>query len=161
MWVVSFIPRSLYSQGKSSCYPLDRRLGGPQNRSGRGGEVKKYLASAGTRNPDYPARSSALYHWAIPIFECHAGRPISWRTDKPQSWRARNLKGLWQHIPFESSFSPVLAAQRAIIICGQIMKWWSWVVLCWTEPPESTSCAYLNATPWRHMGKGRHSSTHS
>jgi hypothetical protein len=27
-------------QGKSSWYPLDRRLGGPQNRSGRGGEEK-------------------------------------------------------------------------------------------------------------------------
>jgi hypothetical protein len=27
-------------QWKSSRYPLDRRLGGPQNRSGRGGEKK-------------------------------------------------------------------------------------------------------------------------
>jgi hypothetical protein len=27
-----------YSQGKSPWYPLDRRLGGPQSRSGRGGE---------------------------------------------------------------------------------------------------------------------------
>jgi hypothetical protein len=36
--VVSFTTRPLYSQGKSSWYPLDRRLGGPQSRSGRGGE---------------------------------------------------------------------------------------------------------------------------
>jgi hypothetical protein len=35
-WVVSFTPRSLYSQGKSPRYPLDRSLGGPQSRSGRG-----------------------------------------------------------------------------------------------------------------------------
>jgi hypothetical protein len=28
------------SQGKSPRYPLDRRLGGPQGRSGRGGEEK-------------------------------------------------------------------------------------------------------------------------
>jgi len=27
-------------RGKSPRYPLDRRLGGPQSRSGRGGEVK-------------------------------------------------------------------------------------------------------------------------
>jgi hypothetical protein len=27
-------------QGKSPWYPLDRRLGGPQGRSGRGGEEK-------------------------------------------------------------------------------------------------------------------------
>jgi hypothetical protein len=38
--VVSFTPRPLYSQGKSPRYPLDRRLGGPQSRSGRGGEEK-------------------------------------------------------------------------------------------------------------------------
>jgi hypothetical protein len=29
--VVSFTPRPLYPQGKSSWYPLDRRLGGPQS----------------------------------------------------------------------------------------------------------------------------------
>jgi hypothetical protein len=36
MWVVSFTPRPLYPR-----HPLDRRLGGPQSRSGRGGEEKK------------------------------------------------------------------------------------------------------------------------
>jgi hypothetical protein len=39
-WVVSFTPRPLYPQGKSPWYPLDRGLGGPQSRSGRGGEEK-------------------------------------------------------------------------------------------------------------------------
>jgi hypothetical protein len=34
--VVSFTPRPLYPQGKSPSYPLDRRLGGPQSRSGHG-----------------------------------------------------------------------------------------------------------------------------
>jgi hypothetical protein len=37
-WVVSFTPRPLYPQGKSPWYPLDRRLGGAQSRSGQGGE---------------------------------------------------------------------------------------------------------------------------
>jgi hypothetical protein len=36
--VVSFTPRPLYPQGKSLWYPLDRRLGVFQSRSGRGGE---------------------------------------------------------------------------------------------------------------------------
>jgi hypothetical protein len=36
--VVSYTPRRLYSQGKSPWYSLDRRLDGPQSRSGRGGE---------------------------------------------------------------------------------------------------------------------------
>jgi len=40
-WVVSFTPRPLYHQRNSPCYPLDRRLGGPQSRSGRGGEDSK------------------------------------------------------------------------------------------------------------------------
>jgi hypothetical protein len=39
-WVVSFTLLSLYPQRKSPWYPLDRRLGGPQSRSGRGGEEK-------------------------------------------------------------------------------------------------------------------------
>jgi hypothetical protein len=30
----------LYPQGNSPWYPLDRRLGGPQSRSARGGEEK-------------------------------------------------------------------------------------------------------------------------
>jgi hypothetical protein len=39
-WVVSFTHRPLYPQGKSPWYPMDTRLGGPQSRSGRGGEEK-------------------------------------------------------------------------------------------------------------------------
>jgi hypothetical protein len=38
--VDSFIPRSLYLQGKSPWYPLDRRLGVPQNQSRHGGDEK-------------------------------------------------------------------------------------------------------------------------
>jgi len=41
MEVVRFTPRPLYLQGKIPWYPLDRKLGGPQSLSGRGGEVKK------------------------------------------------------------------------------------------------------------------------
>jgi hypothetical protein len=39
-WVVSFMSQPLYPQEKGPWYPLDRRLGGPQSRSGRGGEEK-------------------------------------------------------------------------------------------------------------------------
>jgi hypothetical protein len=39
-WVVSFTPRPLCFHEKSPWYPLDRRLGGPQSRPGRGGEEK-------------------------------------------------------------------------------------------------------------------------
>jgi hypothetical protein len=38
--MVSFILRPFYPQRKSPRYPLDRRLGGLQSRSGHGGEEK-------------------------------------------------------------------------------------------------------------------------
>jgi len=38
-------------QGKSSWYPLDRRLGGPQNRSGSGGKEKNSQALPGLEPP--------------------------------------------------------------------------------------------------------------
>jgi hypothetical protein len=38
--VVSFTPLPLYPWGKSSRYPLEKRLGGPQSQSGRHGEEK-------------------------------------------------------------------------------------------------------------------------
>jgi hypothetical protein len=61
--VVSFTHRPLYPQGKSPWYPLDRRLGRPQSRSGRGGEDKNSQTSPGIEpwNHDRPARSPALY----------------------------------------------------------------------------------------------------
>jgi len=43
--VVSFTPRPLYSRGEIPRYPLDRRLDGPQSRSGRGGEEKKPITA--------------------------------------------------------------------------------------------------------------------
>jgi hypothetical protein len=39
-WVVSFMPRPLYPRSKSSRFLLNRRLGGPQSRSGRVGKEK-------------------------------------------------------------------------------------------------------------------------
>jgi hypothetical protein len=46
-WVISFTPRSLYPRKESLCYPLDRRPGGAQSRSGRGGEEKTSLPLLG------------------------------------------------------------------------------------------------------------------
>jgi hypothetical protein len=47
---VSFTPWPHYPRGKSPRYPSDRRLGGPQSRSGRDGEVNIF-APIGTRTP--------------------------------------------------------------------------------------------------------------
>jgi hypothetical protein len=61
--MVSFTSRPLYPQGKSPRYPLDRRLDGPQNQSGRRGE-ETILAPIGTRTP--APRSPSLQPVAIP-----------------------------------------------------------------------------------------------
>jgi hypothetical protein len=53
-WAVSFTPRPLYPRGKDPWYPLGRRLGGPQNRSGQR-EEEKILDPTGTRT---------LTHWS-------------------------------------------------------------------------------------------------
>jgi hypothetical protein len=56
--------RPLYPQGKTLWYPLDRRLGGPQSRFGRGGEEKYFPAPPPPwiepYNPDRPARRNSL-----------------------------------------------------------------------------------------------------
>jgi hypothetical protein len=64
-WMVSYTLGPLYSQGKNLSYSLDRRVGGLQSRSERGGE-EKFQAPVGIRIPVHPARSPALYRWAIP-----------------------------------------------------------------------------------------------
>jgi hypothetical protein len=45
------MPRPLHPQEKSPYYPLDRRLGGPQSRSGRGGEKENSQALPGFETP--------------------------------------------------------------------------------------------------------------
>jgi hypothetical protein len=49
--VISFTPRPFCLQGNSPWYPLDRRLGGPQSRSGRGGEEKSSQPLLGLKPP--------------------------------------------------------------------------------------------------------------
>jgi hypothetical protein len=50
-WAVSFTPLPLYSRGKRPPYPLDRRLSGPQSRSGWRGRRKNSWPSRNS-NPD-------------------------------------------------------------------------------------------------------------
>jgi hypothetical protein len=49
-WVISFTPRPFYPKGKIPRYPSNRRLGWPQNRSGRRGDMEN-LTPTGTRTP--------------------------------------------------------------------------------------------------------------
>jgi hypothetical protein len=56
-------PGRLTPQGKSSRFPLDRRLGAPQSRSG-GREEEKILDFTGTRTPT--SRFVQLVHSRLP-----------------------------------------------------------------------------------------------
>jgi hypothetical protein len=56
-WVVSFTPRPLHPRGKRNCYPLDRRLDGPQSRSRYGDEEESSQPLPGLEPPEHPARS--------------------------------------------------------------------------------------------------------
>jgi hypothetical protein len=49
--VISFMPQLLYYQGKSPWYPMDRRLGKPQNWSGHSGEEKNSQPLLGLEPP--------------------------------------------------------------------------------------------------------------
>jgi hypothetical protein len=70
-WVVSFTPQPLYPQGKIPWYQLDGRLGGPQSRSGRGGEQKSSLPPPGIepQNPDRPALYRLSYDGSVSHWE--------------------------------------------------------------------------------------------
>ena len=56
-WVVKHHAPAALPPGKIR-YPLYRRLGGPQ---GRSGQVRKISTPTGIRGPDRPARSESLY----------------------------------------------------------------------------------------------------
>jgi hypothetical protein len=63
---------ALPPEGKSPCYPLDRRLGGTQCRSGRGGEEKNSQPRRES-NPRTPIVQPVAQHytdWAITALLC-------------------------------------------------------------------------------------------
>jgi len=85
--VVRFMTQPLYTQGKSPWYPLDRRLGGPQSRSGRGGEEKNSPPPPGIvpQNSDHPVRSPEI-HRVITALKVTLSLSLSkYRTMKTQS----------------------------------------------------------------------------
>jgi hypothetical protein len=52
-----------FTPGQETRYPLYRRVGGPQSRSGR---VRKTSPHTGIRSPDRPARMESLYRLNYP-----------------------------------------------------------------------------------------------
>jgi hypothetical protein len=103
--LVSFTTRPLYPQGKSSCYPLDRRLGGPQSRSGHGGEEKnpqplpelepliiQPVAQRYTTELNRLLQIHILFNNVIILFDVHKRRETTGPKDK--FLHLRNLPSL-------------------------------------------------------------------
>ena len=70
-------PPAFLPPGKETPYPLYRRLGGPQGRSGR---VRKISLHTGIRSSDRPCRSESLYRLNYPgppNIDVH--KPVSYR----------------------------------------------------------------------------------
>jgi hypothetical protein len=63
-WSAS-LQRLLYPQGKSARYPLDKRLSGPQSRSGHCGEEKNLLPPPGNRTPVILPLAHRYTDWVI------------------------------------------------------------------------------------------------
>jgi hypothetical protein len=66
-------PAALYPRGKDPRYPLDRRLGGPQSRSGRRDWEKNPLPLSGS-NLDHPIVQPVVRHytdWATAHLKNH------------------------------------------------------------------------------------------
>jgi hypothetical protein len=66
-WDISFAPRQLYPQEKCPSHPLDRRLGEPQSRSGRGCEEKipSPRRDSNSRTPIVQPVAERYTDWAI------------------------------------------------------------------------------------------------
>jgi hypothetical protein len=112
-WVVSFTPppRTLYLRGKSPLCPLDRRLSGPQSRSGCGGGEKNSQPLPGLEPLDHPGRSPALYHWAIPV---------------PIKYSCSSNKLLCREYPFTYGNSKKLIALTPLLYRIETFKSESW-----------------------------------
>jgi hypothetical protein len=89
------MPLSLYPWGKSPRYSLDRRLGGPQSRSGRRGE-EKILGPIGTRLRPLgrPARNQSLYRLRYPCSKLYLTK-LKKEVKLMSLWRFVHLFPIW------------------------------------------------------------------
>jgi hypothetical protein len=138
-WLVNFTPRPLYSRENSPSYPLNRRLGEPQSRSGRCGEEKNLLPLP--RIESRPS-SPSLYRLYV---GCYRAVAVAFRIFV---W--------WTEPTFEEYFllrcsnsSPTFRRNvilAACFLCGHLLwislrpwKWHQYVPLkrSWALPPGS------------------------
>jgi hypothetical protein len=89
---------ALYPRGKDPRYPMYRRLGGPQSRSGHRGSRKNLLPPPGIepRSPGRPARSQTLYWLSYPgstlTFICYYyNKMIVWSNSVKENYEGESI----------------------------------------------------------------------
>jgi hypothetical protein len=126
-WAVSFTPQPLYPRGKSPRYPLDRRLGGPQSRSGHSGkETNLTLPGIEPRASD-PAGGNYA-DWAIPTPSLRFSIPklnaLVWRLFRWSVcplWEVKLNHDWRSNVVFEGGSEPW---QSLLKIAGQDPHWY-------------------------------------
>jgi hypothetical protein len=143
-WVVSFAPRPLYPQGKSPWYPLDRRLSGPQSRSGRCG-LEKNSQPRRESNPRTPI--------VQPVAQRYTDRAITasyGHEDEHKKGKAVPVRFLTEHNAMKSYWGRGYTAPRILDLGTR----WRWVVSFTPRPlhPKGKS-------PWypldRRLGRSQ------
>jgi hypothetical protein len=102
-WMVSFTPWALYTRGKSPRYPLDRRFGGPQSLSERGGEEKNsYHSPYRELNPGHQACSLVPMLTELPrlftLLKDQLSHKHKTNISVPEKWYWNHRKR-WQRQP--------------------------------------------------------------
>jgi hypothetical protein len=128
MWVVRFTPRPLYARGKSTMYPLTRRLGEPQSRSGRYGEGN-ILDPTGTRTPTPQSCSAVWKQTCLLRSESNGGK---WNCSGAETG-LRDGSLMHERAPARWRFRAHEMTRRCCSLCN---SWFSIGVFCcgrWNE----------------------------
>jgi len=121
-------------------YPLYRRLGGHQGRSGRA----ENLTPTGIRSPDRPARSQSLYRLSYPAHFTYAYTmlySIYYRVCSTNKL-LRRMMSVYQHNNQQVTYFRYIAYKPCQTFCTvRIINFWIYV---WPKFAETTAKCYRN-----------------
>jgi hypothetical protein len=132
MWMVSFTPWSL-SVGEELSVPLNRRLGGPQGRSGRFGkinfcpcQVSNYYSRSSRPSPSYYALSASVLYNTLKLCsrsqKCrHWTHPFRWEiTGTPLCYNKYMNKRVFAKAIFIES--PRTASREVVFLLSPLVS---------------------------------------